>query len=55
MPWSRESDTTRDVQRQAQFPRIPNLPGALRKCGMKNCRCVDYSKYGEGAKKQRIA
>ncbi|CAE7480268.1 unnamed protein product [Symbiodinium natans] len=26
-----------------------------RKCGMKNCRCVDYSKYGEGAKKQRIA
>ncbi|CAE7501551.1 unnamed protein product [Symbiodinium pilosum] len=26
-----------------------------RKCGMKNCRCVDYSKYGEGTKKQRIA
>ncbi|OLQ03658.1 Gastrulation defective protein 1-like [Symbiodinium microadriaticum] len=26
-----------------------------RKCGMKNCRCVDYSRYGEGSKKQRIA
>jgi len=25
-----------------------------RKCGMKHCRCVDYSKYGMGAKKPRI-
>lgn len=26
-----------------------------RKCGMKQCRCVDYSKYGLGSKKPRIA
>lgn len=26
-----------------------------RKCGMKNCRCVDYSVYGQSGKKQRTA